>query len=1109
MACRGCIDPSRSLDFETTTYYYPVSCLPAHNMCEDIPVRHTKDPLRICLLGVGDVRNVLYSTYKRSQLGDKRPIEFYLNDKNPAIIARDILLLHIAAQAPFDGTKSIEKFADFFICVWAELAISGDHKRRLNAALRELLTEFPRSDSLLSVPRQDDLWYVKMLWALWLTNEETLAYAEAQRRHHNEQHIHKPYISMVKAQHQDALTKLNAEVIAELRMRLHLGLCTDIAATPMMRGEVLEFFRRGTMMRVTDESLRFCYNPTIYDPLSKEYPYYFTNPFLPFYNSLEDEDLRITTLQTLFGSLLSVMQRLLLVFGKQYSAKKVQVHFDISSCNMFMTERIPPDISFDAIDAADLADHVGHMNILITCLPKLNSLEPESSLWIESLRAHKPFTSHEMYFDESLLIPYHIIGTVLQARCIIPFEGSLTFDKKWGMRSRYPVYTSLRLQWKLAFPDSSPMPLAVNIAPASEKDVFRNFVDGYLTEIFHGYTGKMPNFGYQLTFPPRYTLTISTLLHVLLRLARMLQHPKEVFGYLYGRVQAMTRTKRASIEDADPTVFGLDVQITARCICPREFWPVQPLHTLFKSNSTELRNYGCTLVPTKAKEMNPYPIYGWLLVDHFTDTDLAEMSVFSERPVYGTHLGPVNEWIKKNSERVQFLDHGRLDLTTEELLLSLPTTAVRNSKCKYTVLGVGIQDGSLLYKPVPVRSLQELPSVLPPPFYPLQVKSVGLKRPLGGEITPTVVREFHHHFEVQVGSYSALPSGTKTGLVGRDREINILLHMPYGQRKGKKKGVPKTTLTGTFYLSCPILESPMQPPKIPYRGQTVLQVYAKKGKLGTSPGYELLNLDKLVPWQTNRPLAVTQTMFSMEETEVLGEASKESVYGIDPYLDVRNTLAAVYDAFIDQEARENKDVLRLRRYTKKIFLFASGNKQGLIAYVPPLKMTKRATPILEMHYLLAKRPPSAECKMLTDYILGLPDKHIISTSSTDDEIMMFSDILQFNSQLMVKADPVHIGGVRVTRSFFYPLYPIDDRYKKKLSPDSGSTRKPKVVPIAEAVETSRKSAVRRPFCCTCLAQGQNLKKCSRCRRVWFCDEACLKAGWGAHKGQCKAMSGKQ
>lgn len=1104
MACRGCIDPSRSLYFETTPFYFPVSCLPVYDMCQSIPVQRTKEPLRICLLGVGDVRNVLFSTYKRYQLGERRPIEFYLNDKNPAIIARDILLLHIAGQAPFDGTTSIERYSDFFINVWAEMAISGDDKRRLNAILRELLVGFPGPGCRLLVPREKDLWNVKKIWALWLTNEESMASAESQRNHNNQQHIHKPYISMVKAQQQDSLTRLNAEVVAELRMRLHLGLCTDIAATPMMRGEVLEFFRHGSMMRLSDD-LRFCFNPTIYDPESKEYPYYFTNPFLPFYYVHEDEDLRITSMQTLFGALISNVQRLLEVFAKQYTSKKLRCSFDIGYCNVYMAERVAPDISFDVIDTSNLVDHLGHMNVLLSCLPKLNSMEYESSLWIETLRAHKPFSKHEQYFDESLLVPYHILGTVLQARCVLPFESCLTFDQKWGIRCRYPIYTSLKLQWQLAFPDSTPMPVAINTAPPTEQDVFKTFIDDYVTDIFHAYTGKMPNFGYQLTFPPRYTLTISTLLHLLLRLSRMMQHPRELFGYLYAKVNAMTRVERRSIEDADPAVFGLDVQITAKCICPREFWPVQPLHPLFKSGSAKLGNYGCTLVHTKARAMNPFPIFGWLLVDHFSKEDLAELSVFAERPVYGTHLGPVNQWIKKNSERMQFVDNARIDFPSEEVLMTLPTTVFRDAR--YTILGVGIQDGSLVYEPIPIGKLKELASTPPPSFYPLHLKSVGLKLPTGGDVTATAVHEFHHHFELQVGTFTSLPSGTKTGLSGRGREVAVLLHIPTGQRKGKKKGAPKTILKGSFHLSCPILESPLLPPKIPYRGQRVLHIRAKKGGLGKSPATEFLDLDKLPPWQKNRALAVTQTMFSKEETEALSEAPKESLYGIDPYLDVRNTLAAVYDAFIDQEARESKDVLRLHRYTKKVFLFASGSKQGLIAYVPPLMTTKRGTPIMEMQYMLATHPPSADCKKLTDHILGLPDKHIISTSSTDDEIKMLQQLLEFNSQMIEISEPIRIGGVEVSRSFFYPLYPVEDRYTKKSKFGSASSEKAKVVPIAETVETSRKSAVRRPFCCTCLAQGKNLKRCSRCMRVWFCDEACLKAGWGAHRKQCKAVSG--
>jgi hypothetical protein len=102
--------------------------------------------------------------YQRRKKGDRRKLKFYVNDHNPAIIARYILLVTLAAQAPQEGLLLVQ-FVELFFHVYADLFLSDDNRARVDAILKDLVNFPSRSQIVrhLTVSVQGQLWYQKDL----------------------------------------------------------------------------------------------------------------------------------------------------------------------------------------------------------------------------------------------------------------------------------------------------------------------------------------------------------------------------------------------------------------------------------------------------------------------------------------------------------------------------------------------------------------------------------------------------------------------------------------------------------------------------------------------------------------------------------------------------------------------------------------------------------------------------------------------------------------------------------------------------------------------------------------------------------------------------------
>lgn len=92
------------------------------------------------LLGCGDARNALLTTGRLQQLG-ARSTHLHLNDISPVVLARNALLLAVAAAADVTSSHPGDVPGDdlqFLWALWYNARLSSEHRQRLNHLLDQV-----------------------------------------------------------------------------------------------------------------------------------------------------------------------------------------------------------------------------------------------------------------------------------------------------------------------------------------------------------------------------------------------------------------------------------------------------------------------------------------------------------------------------------------------------------------------------------------------------------------------------------------------------------------------------------------------------------------------------------------------------------------------------------------------------------------------------------------------------------------------------------------------------------------------------------------------------------------------------------------------------------
>ena len=130
------------MDCGDINFYYPYGNTPwpAEDFLENVHPSSVKEP-QILVLGCGDIRSCFYTLWKNFTPGPNftplfSGVHFVLNDHSAAILARNIIFLHLCLQKSIEVNS--EDFSQWLCSLWAIWFLPG-HADILNSTLRDLL----------------------------------------------------------------------------------------------------------------------------------------------------------------------------------------------------------------------------------------------------------------------------------------------------------------------------------------------------------------------------------------------------------------------------------------------------------------------------------------------------------------------------------------------------------------------------------------------------------------------------------------------------------------------------------------------------------------------------------------------------------------------------------------------------------------------------------------------------------------------------------------------------------------------------------------------------------------------------------------------------------
>lgn len=126
------------------------------------------------LIGCGDIRSVLKTVADAPE--HIKSISFHLNDVQPVVIARAVLLLQLSQQLDPSKQRDIE----LIWSLWNNAELAADAAAALQQAAAGLLEDLPKA---CSVPDTDDLRTLHHVWSYWSSSSKwpKLATVLAQR----------------------------------------------------------------------------------------------------------------------------------------------------------------------------------------------------------------------------------------------------------------------------------------------------------------------------------------------------------------------------------------------------------------------------------------------------------------------------------------------------------------------------------------------------------------------------------------------------------------------------------------------------------------------------------------------------------------------------------------------------------------------------------------------------------------------------------------------------------------------------------------------------------------------------------------------------------------
>jgi len=139
MSLPKCFPATRLIDYNNFKYYYAYGNTPPEDFLQSV-TPDISEPV-ILSLGCGDIRSCFYTLWNNFDQRHSRNfngVHFVLNDNSAAVLARNIIFLYLCTKMPRDKDAIINWVASFW-SIWYCLELLPQHKQLLMDALSQLL----------------------------------------------------------------------------------------------------------------------------------------------------------------------------------------------------------------------------------------------------------------------------------------------------------------------------------------------------------------------------------------------------------------------------------------------------------------------------------------------------------------------------------------------------------------------------------------------------------------------------------------------------------------------------------------------------------------------------------------------------------------------------------------------------------------------------------------------------------------------------------------------------------------------------------------------------------------------------------------------------------
>lgn len=418
--------------YDKTEHYYAIGNTPPQQL---IP-SNIQNPQILCL-AAGDLRTCLFSISRASKESLKN-VTFVINDKNPAILARNVVHLALSLRPQHFGCSSLDLWT-----IWYSLFVSKSQWDCVYRVLCYLLKDDAfLQDLKLSIP-SSTLQKCRQVWEMWLGMDLTIGEAKT---------MHDGYMSSYLHSSGDALKPRLRDLMNTHFVRQgYIGGAFVFQDTriclPGLHQNETELRR---LVSTFDADSRITCSNIEGDPVVNNTLFMNPDRYNLHYGSAFYESFHLWHFKPNEETLEEYCRRQHAewVNDLQVWSHKINFEFVCGDCNVTCLSNPGWCRRFDVIDTSNVCDHVGLVGLLLTCRPLIT---PDGVMFTTSITSHS------------------LEGDVAYLRKELVVDESLWQDMYgWCCHHHESNVESLNIEWPLVSPNA---PFRVQWRPAISDDV--------------------------------------------------------------------------------------------------------------------------------------------------------------------------------------------------------------------------------------------------------------------------------------------------------------------------------------------------------------------------------------------------------------------------------------------------------------------------------------------------------------------------------------------------------------------------------------------------------------------------------------------------------------